>query len=184
MNFKEIEELLRLYYEGNTTAEEERQLREYFLNEEVPPHLAVEADLFRGIAGNASEEIPDPDFEEKLFAKLEDKPVVHISVIRNRYYSILGIAAGVLLLAGLFFTFSNDFMMKQGNKQNRDALAAYVQTKEVLLMVSANLNNGLDKIAPISKFNEGMQNAAMISAFNKYQSIIINPDDFNRSPKH
>lgn len=184
MNFKEIEELLRKYYEGNTTPDEERRMTEFFLSDEVPPHLAVEADLFRGMAGNRSEEIPDPEFEDKLLQRINDTPVIPMSTIRNRYYSIIGIAAGILLLAGIFLTFRNDFILNSAKHPSKEVVASYEQTREVLMMVSANLNVGLDKVAYISKFSDGIENAEKLSAFYKYQSIIINPDEFNNPQKH
>ncbi len=184
MNFKEIEELLPRYYEGETTLEEELKIREFFLSEEVPPHLSVEADLFRGLAGAASEELADQDFEKKFLSGIKESPVVPISVVRNRYYSIVGIAAGILLLAGLFFTFRNDFIRKPLKDTYSDPEIAYAETQKVLKKVSANLNNGLDKVSCLSKFSTGIENMEKISAFYKYQSIIINPDEITRSQKH
>ncbi len=184
MNSREIEDLLRKYYEGETSPEEEWQLSRFFNSDEVPPHLSVEADLFRGIAGNRSEELNDPDFDEKLLARIGDTPIVPIAVVRNRYYSIIGIAAGILLLAGLFFTFRSDILNNNAGKTHPDVVASYTQTRNVLMMVSANLNNGLDKVAAVSKFSVGIQNAQKVSTYFKYQSIFINPDEITRSQNH
>ena len=184
MNFKEIEELLRKYYEGETTLEEEQKLSDFFLSDEVPPHLSVEAGLFRGLAGSGTEELRDPDFEKKLLTRIEAVPVIPISALRNRYYSVVGIAAGILLLAGLFFTFRYDVLRKPPKDTYSNTEIAYAETRNVLMMVSASLNNGLDKMAYLSKFSDGINNMEKMSAFYKYQSIIINQDELTRSPKH
>ena len=51
------------------------------------------------------------------------------------------------------------------------------------MLVSSNLNTGLDKILYLSEFSKGMENVQKISTFYKYQTIIINQDDKPRSKK-
>ena len=184
MNFREIEGLLRKYYEGETSLEEEQTLRDFFLSGEVPPHLSVEAGLFRGLCGNRLEELEDPDFDRNLLASLQEPKVVRIHTVRTRVYRVLAVAATVILLAGLFYTFRQDILKKPVRDTYSDPAAAYAETRKVLNLVSANLNNGLDKVAALSKFSDGITNAEKISAFYKYQSIIINPDELTRSNKH
>ena len=41
-----IEELLERYFEGETSAAEEKRIRAFFASGEVPEHLAVYAPLF------------------------------------------------------------------------------------------------------------------------------------------
>ena len=45
-NLHMIEELLERYFEGETSAAEEKQIRAFFASGEVPEHLAVYAPLF------------------------------------------------------------------------------------------------------------------------------------------
>ena len=45
MTHKQIKDLLTRYYEGNTSADEERTLRNYFLQEEVPKELSTDKEL-------------------------------------------------------------------------------------------------------------------------------------------
>ncbi|HTX88536.1 MAG TPA: hypothetical protein VMC08_06065 [Bacteroidales bacterium] len=184
MNFKEIEELLRKYYDGATSLEEENLLRDFFRSEEVPPHLSVEAELFRAMDGNRRDEITDPDFEKNLLAALEGPKVIPVTAGRTRLYRILAVAAGLLLLGGIFFTFRHDILRQPVKDTYTDPAKAYAETEKVLTLISSNLNRGLDKVAYLSKFSDGITDMQKISAFYKYQSIIINPDEFNRSTKH
>lgn len=69
---EEIEILIKKYYNGETSLEEEQQLQEFFLGEAVPGHLKTYREQFRHL--KVSGEQAWPDFtEEKLFGKLEQQ---------------------------------------------------------------------------------------------------------------
>lgn len=84
-----IEELLNKYFEGETTREEERELRRFFKQENLPQELSV---------------------YRPLFAYIEEEVAAHQSTVQKpiqkrpfaRHFSTWGgIAAGVLLLIGV-----------------------------------------------------------------------------------
>ena len=185
MNIKEIEELLEKYYEGETTLAEERILKDFFLSGRVPLELAVHENQFRYFAQASRDEINDLELEEKIFTENSSIPGVPMHSRRNRFYYISGIAATILLLIGLLFTFRED-IYKRNNIDNSDISPelAFAQTQTILIMVSENFNKGLDKMQYMEKFNEGVRKMQMLSKYYQYQSIIINPDQFeNRSAK-
>lgn len=184
MNFKEIEDLLEKYFDGKTTLAEEKQLREYFNTEEIPPHLAVHADLFRYFAIAGKEEITDPEFEEKFLSSISETPVIPLYSRKKRLAYIMGIAAGVLLLVGLFFTFREEIFRKSASDTYSDPALAYAEARKALLMVSVNLNTGLDRMQHLSNFEKGIVQMQKFSQFNKYQPLIINPGDLGRLQNH
>ena len=75
-----IEELIDRYFEGQTSCEEERELRSFFTQENVPESLQVYRPLFVCL-----------DQEAKAFRQ-ESAPVI---------YTAGGIAAGILLVIGI-----------------------------------------------------------------------------------
>lgn len=90
-----IDELLDKYFEGATSCEEERELRRYFTEEEVPEHLQSYLPLFACL---------DMEAKEHRQKQVEaDKPDVQTRrLLPHRwYYSIGGIAAGLLILVGV-----------------------------------------------------------------------------------
>ncbi len=181
MNFTEIEELLERYYEGETTLAEEEKLRIFFLSGEIPPHLAEHAGLFH-IQAVRKNEATDADFEEKILQILEKEvPVVSLHDKRKRFYYISGIAAGLIILTGLFFTFRADLSNDQFN--DPEVRIAYEQTQKALLLLSVNLNTGLDEVQKLQSFEKGIDEVRHFSTFSKYQTLIINPDDNDR-PKN
>ncbi len=46
MSFREIEKILERYFNGETSLSEERELKEFFLKENIPDHLKVLKDQF------------------------------------------------------------------------------------------------------------------------------------------
>jgi len=189
MNFKEIEELLDKFYEGSTTLTEEQQLRNFFTNESVPPHLSEHAELFRHLVNSGKEELPDPEFENRFLAEIEKTALIHVVIKRNQVLFLSSIAAGLLLLAGTIFTFRHDVFLRS-TKNNVAPEIAYQQAKNALAMLSVNLNIGLDQALKLGDFQKGLKEVQKLQAFQKgidqlnkfskfyqYQQIIINPGD-------
>ena len=93
------EELLEKYFDGQTTCEEERELRRFFASDQVPGHLEVYRPLFACI-----------DREAEAFRaaqKEEAAPATHPAGVRKPtrlhrlYYLATGIAAALLLCIGI-----------------------------------------------------------------------------------
>lgn len=89
-----IDELLSKYFEGETSREEEREIRRFFAQEEVPGHLEVYRPLFAYLAQEikagkeANRNILSPE------KKKDTRP-------HRLFYVLGGIAAGLLLLVGI-----------------------------------------------------------------------------------
>ncbi|MCX6247867.1 MAG: hypothetical protein NTW10_09050 [Bacteroidetes bacterium] len=187
MNSNEIERLLEKFYEAGTTPAEERQLREFFSGEAVPPHLAEHADLFRFYREEKKEKLPDPEFESRFLAAIKETPSIPEYSKRKRTIYLTGVAALVLLLIGIFFTYRNPSI------NNEEAEIAYQQAEYALAMVSVNLNSGLVQMQKLDNFEAGLNQAQKLKAFQtgldqmtkfskfyQYQQIIINPGDQHR----
>jgi hypothetical protein len=185
MNIKEIKELLDKYYEGETTLAEEKILRDYFVSGDVPLELSVHKSQFLYFTQESGDGISGRESEEKTFAEKIEMPVIPVHFNRNRFYYITGIAAAVLLLIGLVFTFNEDvFNRQKGKVPAADREIVFTQARDILALVSVNLNKGMDRMQYLGKLDEAMQKMQMLSKYYQYQSIIINPDQFeNRSAK-
>ncbi len=96
-----IEELLERYFEGETSAAEERQIRAFFASGEVPEHLAAYKPLFayfdEEIGREAELQKGGPDLEsESLCVSLRPR-----NRKRAALYILSGVAACVLALLSL-----------------------------------------------------------------------------------
>ncbi|MEI6454662.1 MAG: hypothetical protein WCO93_00100 [bacterium] len=192
MNTREIEKLLERYEEGLTSIPEEKLLKEFFSGSDVPEHLRPYASLFNYFDQSKSETITNPDFDVKTDHLLSHpnlkseivnrKSIRHSSlVIRHsslvtRHYA-LGIAASVLLIVGLFFTFRQDIFRKKNTvTYTEQQEQAYAEVQKALYTVSANLNIGLDQFRRLEPIGKAVDQVQKISKFYQYQPIIINPD--------
>lgn len=96
-----IEELIERYFEGETSAEEEKSLRSFFAAREVPEHLSAYIPLFAYF----DEEIRSK--EESKGEKSEKTAAYTLlfqkekSVRRKVFYALSGVAASLLFLLAL-----------------------------------------------------------------------------------
>ena len=183
MNLQEIEILIDKYEHGETSQEEENVLKHFFLNNDVPPHLVSYKQLFSFFKKAKDEEFSDLDFDEGILAAIGENKVFPISGKKHLNFMVMsGIAAGLIILIGLYFIFRSETSVKDTYK---DPKLAYAETKKVLLMVSGNLNtgmselknvaafdNGLNELDNLSTFDIGIQNLNKISALDKSKKII------------
>ena len=97
-----IDELLDKYFEGETSCEEERELRRFFTEEEVPEHLQTYRPLFAYLNREATS-MAEPTEEKSVTTEsakevpTQRKP----SRLYRTFYAVSGIAAGLLLLLGV-----------------------------------------------------------------------------------
>ena len=100
MDYKEIEQLLERYWQGDTSLNEEQTLRQFFLSNQVPAHLERYRALF-AYQQMAQTEGTSEDFEAKLMARIEtEAPVVQIRSVSwmTRLKPLWNAAAAVALL--------------------------------------------------------------------------------------
>jgi hypothetical protein len=181
MSIKEIEKLLDKYYEGETSLDEEKILKDFFLSGNVPVELAAYSNQFLYFAEASHDEMNEQDLEKKVFGEVVEIPVVSIHSRRNRFYYISGIAATVLLFIGLVFTFRESVINRpKENVSKTDSELAFSQTHDILALVSVNLNKGIDKMQYIGKLDQALDKIQMLSKYYQYQSIIINPDQLEK----
>ncbi|WP_297906691.1 hypothetical protein [uncultured Parabacteroides sp.] len=104
-----IDELLNRYFEGETSSEEERELRIFFTSGNVPDRLAVYTPMFayweeesRKVRQPDEALIPiDEDILSMLDAEKEEEEKEKTFTLRSVLYLVSGIAASFLLFLGL-----------------------------------------------------------------------------------
>jgi hypothetical protein len=184
MNTSEIEVLLEKFYEGNSSLQEEKILRDFFQGQDVPAHLKSHQPLFAFYGAEKQLTITDPGFEQKLKAMISDEhdetPVVQMHPNRRRLVFATSIAASFLLVIGLFFTLRHDVNNRSLQQTDRqDAALAYANASEALMMVSGNLNNGLKQMEKLQVVEKAFKDFTLFHKFYQYQTLIINPDEIS-----
>jgi protoporphyrinogen oxidase len=104
---KEIESLIKKYENGDTSLQDEAQLKAFFSGENIPEHLKVHTEWFKHLKVSAQVEWQGFT-EDKMFQKLNaqistESKVIPINKGRNRQVWVLRIAAAVaLILVGYY----------------------------------------------------------------------------------
>ncbi len=135
------EDLLKRYYNGQTTLEEEKKLKEIILQEE---NQSAEKDVFSYFQKEGS--VPD-DLEESIFSKLEEKQQKG-KTIRIRIYSIISAAAVVLITLSVYLDFRKTrntelenqfFVMEQALYQVSETIQPEEQEEMIVLWIDNNV---------------------------------------------
>jgi hypothetical protein len=157
-DLRKIQELLEKYYKGDTSLEEEEVLRSFFAQQEGHANLKAEAELFRFFTQERSGGLPG-DLEQKLERKIAGvEPGQQKPGLRLRYYWISGVAAAVLILAGIFIDLQirkNSTLIVRKDTYE-DPYLAYVEAKKVLYMVSEKMNTATEPLKNIEKLDAGV----------------------------
>ena len=169
---QDIEILLERYYDGETTLDEEKLLREFFREETVPVHLESHAGQF-GYFETAKMQQPSVGFNSKLAAKLDPpklKPLLRFTGWVTR------IAAGlILLLVGFGGGFIYFNMPQNGSNMfavnGSDTAAKAI--KKVLDYEQMHLTSASERIQAVNQSSE------LSHADKDITSLLINTLNFD-----
>ncbi len=139
MELTKIEKLLARYEEGNTSLAEEKILKDYFTQENVPPHLNEYQILF--------------NYSVKAKTTTYSKEIPHNK--RKKQFAFVGIAASIVMAIGLFAALNNPSQEIEQQQLGtiEDPEEAYLKAKETLLLVSGALNFGQEELAYVEEFD-------------------------------
>ena len=135
-NNKKTEDLIAKYEAGNTTLDEEQYLQQYFTSQNVAPHLEHYKFLFTYFKAAKTENLA-----------VDLPSLLPKNKINYRWLSM----AAVLVLAVGFYAQHN---LLNTEKQDKEVLLAYEQTKMALELLSTNLNTGTEKVKYLSSFEQ------------------------------
>lgn len=187
MSFQTIEKLLQKYFEGDTSLHEEEQLKSFFQQDDVPPHLMSLKELFLTYSREKEIEVLDKQFDNDIMSHIESEGIISMKrKRRTTIYMISGIAASILILI-TFFLYIN-ILTKSIEDTFSDPQIAYNEAKNIMLFVSEKLNRGteplnnaitkvdqgVDKLKAMEKFNAGMKETMPIDKFNRIRFIFNN----------
>lgn len=152
MSEEELKRLVEKYYNGTSTEEEEGVLRTYFIENSAPPGFETEKEIFSFLM--EAGEVPEPSsgFEARIFKSL-DKSYERTGSARFRkiLVPLIGVAAGLLILAGSYFFFVNRI---ESEDTYSDPEIAYAETMKILLDISDQINHGTQSLKPVGRINE------------------------------
>lgn len=151
MVLNDIEQLLEKYEQGETTLNEEQQLKNYFSKETVAPHLEIYKPMFAYFKVN----------QQQQFTKQ-----LPLTPKKRFNYKWLSVAAVTVLMVSIFF--NNPFTTSNNLTITDAELQDVKNAKEALQVMSKHLNQGT---AQVSYLNVMRQASTQVD----YLKEITNP---------
>lgn len=148
MNWSVLEKLLEKFYDGTSTAEEEKKALEMLRRNDLPPEFDDDRLILEGLYGKSEIPEPSPDLGEKIMTAIDRTEKKERNAgTKRRLYSIVAVAASFLLIISFWF-------LMPGNKRPKDTYSdpqlALNETVEVLYYLSENLNTGRAQMNELS----------------------------------
>lgn len=132
-----IERLLNKYFEGLTSLQEEKVLKEFFTGNSVPTHLEGYVPIFSVLVA-AKNEISKKHFQVANPA----------SKFKSWWYSVAAMLVIAVSVAG--FMFSRPSI----SNEEQEALNAFKESRKAMLFLSENLNSGTKELAIVDQFTK------------------------------
>lgn len=163
MKVNEIEQLLVQYYDGETNEAEEKELKKFFAQEDIPAHLLAEKKLFAQLASQPEPETPE-GLESKLSGLIDEwdtrerrtmKIKKRTRIIRLQWMG--SIAASLLLLFSVGMYLYKPYTSPTPQDTCASPAEAYAEAQKALLMFSSALNKGVQQVETVHETTEKIQ---------------------------
>ena len=155
MVLNNIDKLLEKYENGETSLKEEQQLKHYFTQETVAPHLEVYKPMFAYFLVNQQEQ----------FTK--DVP---LKTKRNFNYKWISVAAVAVLMLGFYFGTT-----LRGNDLGtyEDPQLAFNEFSKSMELISSKFNTGASTVGYLNEVNKGASTLGYLNELENATSIIF-----------
>jgi len=167
MDSNRLQQLLSKYWSGDTTLEEEQQLREHFQQGEFPEELRETAAMFRYFDQTKKRTINDVTFDRGLMAKVSGK--AKGGLLQNLAFNSMRIAAGVVVVMAATWFIRRE--IRETTPQEvvdtyDDPKLAFEETKKALMMISKSFGTAEQQAKKINLFNEAQAEIQKTSTSN------------------
>ena len=161
MVLDKIEKLLEKYDNGETTLQEEQQLKNYFSKETVAPHLEVYKPMFMYFSQTQKEQ-----FTKTI--PLEPKKTYTL-------YKWISVAAIAILMFAVYIQIGSQ--PKSMNDLSQDELLAYNQTVEAFNLLASQFNKGTESMDALglmsASLEKGTEKVSYLGEFSNTQNKIF-----------
>lgn len=163
MEVNRIDDILARYYDGETTETEERELKRFFSEEEIPVHLLAEKEFFLQMAVQPEPKLPE-GLEDRLIHRINEwdaqekrtlKREKRVRGIRMQWIGSVAASLLILLSVGMYIYKPNASPIPQDTCATPEE--AYTEAQRALLLFSSTLNKGMEQVETARKTTQRMQ---------------------------
>ncbi|MFV9550347.1 hypothetical protein [Algibacter sp. PT7-4] len=155
MVLNNIEKLLEKYENGETSLKEEQQLKNYFSQETVAPHLEIYKPMFAYFLVNKQEQFTkDVPLKTKI----------------NFKYKWISVAAVAVLMLGFYFGTS---IGQTDLGTYNDPELAFNEFSKSMEMISSKFNKGASTVSYLGEVNKGTSTLGYLNEVENTTSIIF-----------
>lgn len=155
MDTNRIRQLLERYFEGTTTLDEERTLRDYFTSDQpIDDDLIPFRVQFNLLDQNWLSPAENEALETKIMNRIMSLETIGEKKTRMPFRHLL-MAASIALAIGLSVILVNRFQHHEVKDTYDDPQLAYQETQKALMYISQKMNRGLEPLNNVSKINTG-----------------------------
>ncbi|QDO95367.1 hypothetical protein FNB79_15765 [Formosa sediminum] len=159
MVLNKIEQLLEKYENAETTLQEEQELKTYFSQDQIAPHLEVYRPLFAYYKASKHE-----TFTKDIPLKTKNTNV----------YKWLTVAAVGVLMLGFYFNTSKHITTTDDDLGTiQDPELAYNEVVNTLELISKTLNKGTATVGYLQTYNQGIATVNYIHELEHTSNIIF-----------
>lgn len=146
MDYKDIEQLLKRYFQCETSLEEEARLRDFFTGGQVPEHLMRYRDLFVYQQMEAEECLGD-DFDARILAEIEGPVVVKARrvTLTARFMPLMKAAAAVALVLSTGSVMQHSIFSDMHEIAATDTIGKQISAPSVALTAPAAVQEAHEK---------------------------------------
>ena len=149
MDTKEIKQIIQLYFNGESSLEDEKMLEAYFSSGEVADELKEYTAFFGGIS-ELVELADDPTIEDDVMDYILENEHREKTKYRSMWKVVTGIAASIIIVLGGFL-----FYQQQNQQPFKDTFddpeVAYAYAMQTIKFVSGKYNKGLAELSNFEK---------------------------------
>ena len=156
-----IEKIIEKYDNGETTLQEEQQLKDYFSQETVAPHLEMYQPMFQYFIQTQKEQFTKD-------VPLEPKKTINL-------YRWIAVAAVAIFMLGIYIVVGNE--SKTLDNLSSEEQLAYNQTIEAFSILSSNFNKGKENMNALglmsNSIEKGTQKINYLNEFSRTTNKIF-----------
>ena len=155
------QQLFDKYLDGNTTAQEERELLQFFSSQQVPDGLKAEQAYFLNIFNEKKAQQLEETLSHKIDAWQAAEKAFQpapANTRKHRWLWATGIAASIAVVATIGFSLLSKPTIDLDVDTYDSPELAYATTEQSLALLSRTINKGCDELEKIGEITQSLKN--------------------------